>query len=57
MRLRLTTLGSGSQYTVVELVEYELLKRTEIYSTVDFNKATGAAGVELTGRSNQRGVR
>lgn len=49
-------LGSGSRYTAVELAEYELSKRTEIYGTVDFNKVTGAAGVELQGRSNQTGV-
>jgi predicted porin len=50
------TLGSGSRYTLVELAEYELSKRTEIYGTVDFNRVTGAAGVELPGRSNQTGV-
>jgi predicted porin len=49
-------LGSGSRYTVVELAEYELSKRTEIYGTVDFNRVTGAADVELPGRSNQTGV-
>ena len=50
------TLGSGSRYTVVELAEYELSKRTEVYGTVDFNRVTDAAGVELPGRGNQTGV-
>ncbi len=50
------TLGSGSRSTLVELAEYELSKRTEIYCTVDFNRVTGAASVELPGRGNQTGV-
>ncbi|RQZ27148.1 porin [Burkholderia sp. Bp9090] len=50
------TLGSGSRYTLVELAEYELSKRTEIYCTVDYNRVTGAASVELPGRGNQTGV-
>lgn len=49
-------LGSGSRYTVVALAEYALSKRTEVYGTVDFNKANGAARVELPGRSNQTGI-
>ncbi|MGF6609347.1 putative porin [Paraburkholderia sp. WSM4175] len=50
------TTGSGSRYTVVALAEYSLSKRTEVYATVDFNKVSGAAAVELPGRSNQTGV-
>jgi predicted porin len=48
--------GSGNRYTGVALAEYALSKRTEVYGTVDFNKVTGAADVELPGRSNQTGV-
>ena len=50
------TLGSGNRYTVVELAEYELSKLTEVYATLDFNRVTGAAGVELAGRRHQTGV-
>ena len=50
------TLGSGSRYTVVELAEYQFSKRTEVYGTVDFNRVSGAATVELPGRSNQTGI-
>jgi predicted porin len=49
-------LGSGNRYTGVALAEYSLSKRTEVYGTVDFNKVTGAATVELPGRSNQTGI-
>ncbi|HEM8494636.1 porin [Burkholderia multivorans] len=49
------TFGSGNRYTVVELAEYELSKRTEIYGTVDYNRVSGAADVELPGRGNQTG--
>jgi predicted porin len=48
--------GSGNRYTGVALAEYALSKRTEVYGTIDFNKVTGAADVELPGRSNQTGV-
>ncbi|WP_321800315.1 porin [Caballeronia sp. J97] len=48
--------GSGNRYTGVAVAEYALSKRTEVYGTVDFNKVTGAADVELPGRSNQTGV-
>ncbi|HKR39754.1 MAG TPA: hypothetical protein VJU59_08750 [Paraburkholderia sp.] len=50
------TTASGNRYTVVALVEYSFSKRTEVYGTVDFNKVSGAAGMELPGRSNQTGV-
>jgi predicted porin len=49
-------LGSGNRYTFVQLAEYELTKRTELYGTVDFNRVTGAVYVELPGRNNQTGV-
>ncbi|BCF91427.1 MULTISPECIES: porin [Paraburkholderia] len=48
--------GSGNRYTGVAVAEYSLSKRTEVYGTVDFNKVTGAATVELPGTSNQTGV-
>ena len=31
-------------------------KRTEVYGTVDFDKVSGTASVELPGKSNQTGV-
>jgi predicted porin len=49
-------LGSGNRYTGVAVAEYSLSRRTEVYGTVDFNKVTGAATVELPGTSNQTGV-
>ncbi|WP_233807435.1 porin [Paraburkholderia sp. HP33-1] len=49
-------LGSGYRYTFVALAEYALSKRTEVYGTVDFDKVSGAASVELPGRNNQTGV-
>ncbi|MFM0628099.1 porin [Paraburkholderia xenovorans] len=49
-------LGSGNRYTLVALAEYALSKRTEVYGTVDFDKVSGAASVELPGKSNQTGV-
>jgi len=49
-------LGSGNRYTGVAVAEYALSRRTEVYGTVDFNKVTGAATVELPGTSNQTGV-
>ncbi|MEK6423620.1 MAG: porin [Burkholderia gladioli] len=49
-------LGTGNRYAIVGVAEYALSKRTEIYGTVDFNKATGAATVELPGRNNQTGI-
>lgn len=49
-------LGSGYRYTFVALAEYAPSKRTEVYGTVDFDKVSGAASVELPGRDNQTGV-
>ncbi|WP_090544796.1 porin [Paraburkholderia caballeronis] len=50
------TLGSGNRYAIVAIAEYALSKRTEVYGTVDFNKVSGAATVQLPGRSNQTGI-
>lgn len=49
-------LGSGNRYTLVGLAEYALSKRTEVYGTVDFDKVSGAASVELPGKNNQTGI-
>jgi len=49
-------LGSGNRYTLVALAEYALSKRTEVYGTVDFDKVSGAASVELPGKNNQTGI-
>lgn len=48
--------GSGNRYTFVTLAEYALSRRTEVYGTVDFDKVSGAASVELPGKNNQTGV-
>nr|WP_041759366.1 porin [Paraburkholderia phytofirmans] len=48
--------SSGNRYTLVALAEYALSKRTEVYGTVDFDKVSGAASVELPGKNNQTGV-
>jgi predicted porin len=48
--------GSGNRYTLVTLAEYAVSKRTYLYGTVDFNKVSGAAAVELPGKNNQTGV-
>ncbi|MGR9577778.1 porin [Pandoraea sputorum] len=48
--------GSGRRYTYVLLAEYALSKRTQLYGTVDYNKVSGAARVELPGNSTQVGV-
>lgn len=50
------TLAGGSRYSMAALAEHSLSKRTEVYGTVDFNKVSGAATVELPGRSNQTGL-
>lgn len=49
-------LGSGNRYTLVALAEYALSRRIEVYGTVDFDKVSGAASVELPGKNNQTGV-
>lgn len=48
--------GSGRRYTYVLLAEYSLSKRTQVYGTVDYNKVSGAARIELPGNSTQVGV-
>ncbi|PQV46423.1 porin-like protein [Paraburkholderia sp. BL21I4N1] len=49
-------LGSGNRYTFVAPAEYALSKRTEVYGTVDFDRVSGAASVELPGKNSQTGV-
>lgn len=48
--------GNGRRYSYVLLAEYALSKRTQVYGTVDYNKVSGAARVELPGKSTQVGV-
>lgn len=40
--------GDGKRYAVVGWAEYALSKRTQLYTTVDYNKAKDAAVYELT---------
>lgn len=51
-----TAFGSGRRYTVAGLAEYSLSKRTQVYGTVDYNHALGAAALDFPGRSNQTEV-
>ncbi|MGI4847089.1 MAG: porin, partial [Janthinobacterium lividum] len=44
--------GDGTRYAVVAVAEYALSKRTQLYGTVDYNRAKEAAAVELAGRGN-----
>lgn len=48
--------NSGKRYTGVLLAEYALSKRTQVYGTIDYNKVSGGAVSELSGKSNQLGV-
>lgn len=48
--------GSGNRYTLVALAEYALSRHIEMYDTVDFDRVSGAASVELPGKNNQTGV-
>ncbi|WP_322105808.1 porin [Paraburkholderia sp. J41] len=48
--------NGGKRYTGVLLAEYSLSKRSQIYTTVDYNKVSGGAYTELPGKSNQLGV-
>lgn len=48
--------NGGKRYTGVLLAEYSLSVRTQVYGTVDYNKVTGGATVELPGNSSQTGV-
>lgn len=52
----LGNLGDGTRYALVGVAEYALSKRTQVYGTVDYNKAKNAALSELVGRDNVTGV-
>lgn len=41
--------GDGKRYAVIGVAEYALSKRTQVYATVDYNRARDAAAVELAG--------
>ncbi|WP_432241371.1 porin [Herbaspirillum robiniae] len=44
----LGNVGDGKRYAVAAWAEYALSKRTQVYTTVDYNKAKDAAVYELT---------
>lgn len=48
----LGNVGDGTRYAVVGWAEYALSKRTQVYSTIDYNKAKDAAVYELTDRAS-----
>ncbi|MEO6921150.1 MAG: porin [Collimonas sp.] len=52
----LGNLGDGSRYALVGVAEYALSKRTQVYGTVDYNKAKDAALSELVGKDSVTGV-
>lgn len=43
--------GDGTRYAVVGVAEYALSKRTQVYTTIDYNKAKDAARYELAGQA------
>jgi len=47
---------SGKRYALVGVAEYALSKRTQVYTTVDYNKAKDAAQAELAGKNNVTGL-
>lgn len=49
-------IGTGKRYTLVGVAEYALSKRTQVYTTVDYNKAKDAAQVELAGKNSVTGL-
>lgn len=49
-------LGDGRRYALVGVAEYALSKRTQVYGTVDYNKAKDAALSELVGKDSVTGV-
>jgi predicted porin len=49
-------LGDGKRYAVIGVAEYALSKRTQVYGTVDYNKAKDAATSELAGKDSVTGV-
>lgn len=44
----LGNVGDGTRYTLAGWAEYALSKRTQLYTTIDYNKAKDAAVYELT---------
>lgn len=44
--------GDGKRYTLVGWADYALSKRTQLYTTIDYNKAKDAAVYELTNSAN-----
>lgn len=46
----------GRRWAVVGVAEYALSKRTQLYTTVDFNKVSDAASSEIPGGSTQLGA-
>jgi predicted porin len=54
--IAIAAMGDGYRYTFVAMAEYARSKRTDAYGTVDFDKVSGAASVDLPGRNNQAGV-
>lgn len=49
-------LGNGTRYALVGVAEYALSKGTQVYGTVDYNKAKDAALSELVGKDSVTGV-
>ena len=52
----LGNLGDGTRYALIGVAEYALSKRTQVYGTIDYNKARDAATSELAGNSSVTGV-
>ncbi|SCU74614.1 Porin Gram-negative type [Cupriavidus necator] len=50
-----TAFADGRRYAVVGVAEYSLSKRSQLYATLDYNKASGAAVFDFPGKSNQTG--
>lgn len=48
-----TDFGNGKRYALVGLAEYALSKRSELYTTIDYNKALDAASFDFPGKSQQ----
>jgi len=46
----------GRRYALVGVAEYALSKRTQLYTTVDYNKVRDAASGEIPGKDSQVGV-
>lgn len=47
---------SGKRYALVGVAEYALSKRTQVYGTVDYNKAKDAAQIEQAGKNSVTGL-